>query len=332
MNSSRAGQGNQSPLSTASNVTSSKKKKDKKKDVQDIYDNQTYLTVKTNPADSEKGFITEAECNAKLLSIEQVFEARIKTLMTVLDNKDKVISELSTKVGKLESNVEQLKDSISFLTNETSELKKGADNLKVEANKTLKNVSSLSSKATDLEDRSRRDNIVIFGIPEGPNEKPEDTENLLIQILKKHNMVTEDHDPEHDPIFHRVHRLGPKKADKHRPIIGKCVYYKDRQKFIENSRRLNGTGIFIAEDFSKPTLNVRKQLVSSAKLAREENTEIVSFRINYKRLVMKYMNNVTKQHYYRGFELEDILNNPRWHLSPKPQDSSRRIRNGYQDY
>ena len=211
MSSSRVGQGHQSPLSSTSNGSGNKRrnKSDKKKDVsntvQNLSDDEIEMHLK--PSDRDKRLMTEAECNAKF----QVFEARIQTLMEVLDNKDKIISTLSTKVGKLEADVQQLKESANFLSHETSELRKGAQTLKEEANDTLKHVNSLSLKTIDLEDRSRRDNIVIFGIPEKDNEKPEDTEKLLIPILKQYDLVSHDHDPEHDPIFHRVHRLGSKK-------------------------------------------------------------------------------------------------------------------------
>ena len=66
-----------------------------------------------------------------------------------------------------------------------------------------------------------------------------------------------------DPVFHHVHRLGPKRtdADRPRPIIAKCVYYKDRQLFIKNSFKLKGTSVIISEDYSKQTLDLRRQLV-----------------------------------------------------------------------
>ena len=118
----------------------------------------------------------------------------------------------------------------------------------------------LAHKATDLEDRSRRDNIVVFGIPEAaPNNKPENTEMLLTQVLKSHAMINSAQDMDHDPVFQQVHRLGPKEPNsgRPRPIIAKCVYFKDRQFFVQNSGRLKGTGINISEDFSKPTLYIQ---------------------------------------------------------------------------
>ena len=80
---------------------------------------------------------------------------------------------------------------------------------------------------------------------------------------------------ERDPVFHRVHRLGPKKADSTnpRPIICKCVYFKDRELFLRGFAKLKGTGYSIAEDFSKPTLAIRRQLVQHD-MGKQLRTEI----------------------------------------------------------
>ena len=104
MSCSRVGQGNQSPLSSTSNGTSSKKKKDRKNDnPKNVYNSVKKISddeVETHLQPSEERLMTETEFNAKMSAREQVFEARLKTFMDVLDNKDKIISELSTRVGK----------------------------------------------------------------------------------------------------------------------------------------------------------------------------------------------------------------------------------------
>ncbi|KAJ1150551.1 hypothetical protein NDU88_003342 [Pleurodeles waltl] len=63
------------------------------------------------------------------------------------------------------------------------------------------------SKLTDMEDRSRRDNIRILGIPE--NEEGSDMQTFLTSTLPK--MISLDFDP---PLeFQRAHRIGPKRSD-----------------------------------------------------------------------------------------------------------------------
>ncbi|KAJ1178742.1 hypothetical protein NDU88_003984 [Pleurodeles waltl] len=77
-------------------------------------------------------------------------------------------------------------------------------------------LQSLRAKVTDLEDRSRRDNIRFFGIPErkeGSNIKS------FLQILLP-DLFGIDFSP--PPEFQRAHRIGPPHkatSDKPRPII-----------------------------------------------------------------------------------------------------------------
>ncbi|KAJ1166513.1 hypothetical protein NDU88_006913 [Pleurodeles waltl] len=74
----------------------------------------------------------------------------------------------------------------------------------------------LRSQLTDMEDRSRRDNSCLLGIPE--NEEGTDIQAFLSSTLSK--LTSLDFDP---PLeFQRAHRVGPKRSDKSsrpRPII-----------------------------------------------------------------------------------------------------------------
>ena len=209
------------------------------------------------------------EMTAKMNKVTTSCNDRLDIMKDILDRKDQLISSLSIKVGKLENELENVKKSQNFVTNETSEIKKTMDRSFVDNKKKLED---LSVKTIDLEDRSRRDNIIIFGVPEESSEKAEDTERIITGILKKHGLIDVGQDTELNPVFHRVHRLGPKKEGmmKPRPIICKCVYFKDREMFLRSYAKLKGTSYNIAEDYSKPTLSVRRQLVQHAKVAMEK--------------------------------------------------------------
>ncbi|KAJ1119203.1 hypothetical protein NDU88_007389 [Pleurodeles waltl] len=63
---------------------------------------------------------------------------------------------------------------------------------------------SLRAKLTDLEDRSRRDNVRFFGIPE--QKQGSDIKAFLSSLLTDH-FVTELSPPQE---FQRVHRIGPR--------------------------------------------------------------------------------------------------------------------------
>ncbi|KAJ1182604.1 hypothetical protein NDU88_007791 [Pleurodeles waltl] len=65
----------------------------------------------------------------------------------------------------------------------------------------------LRSKLTDMEDRSRRDNIRLHGIPE--NEECADMQAFMSSTLSK--LTSLDFDPSIE--FQRAHRVGPKRPD-----------------------------------------------------------------------------------------------------------------------
>ncbi|KAJ1198754.1 hypothetical protein NDU88_002593 [Pleurodeles waltl] len=122
----------------------------------------------------------------------------------------------------------------------------------------------LRSKLTDLEDRSRRDNIRLLGIPE--NEEGTDIQAFLSSTLSK--LTSLDFDP---PLkFQRAHRVGLKRCDtslRPRPIIA-CLPCHNQTRQILQAARNHGpfrTGqheIRIAADYSKDTNDRRKAFLA----------------------------------------------------------------------
>ena len=194
-----------------------------------------------------------------------------------------------------------------------------------------KKIEELENKAQDLEDRSRRDNLVFFGIPECNGPATEDAEAELLKILKEHKFIDPAFNPETQAYFERVHRLGPCKKDetRPRPIIAKMSFYKDKEEILKGSSKFKNSPYTVAEDFSKATLAIRKQLVAKAKEAKSNCGQISSFRINYRRLVLRYQNPATQQIYSRGFNLCDILDDRNWYV-PSPRGFNNNRQDGNQ--
>ena len=91
-----------------------------------------------------------------------------------------------------------------------------------------KKLEELENKTQDLEDRSRRDNVVFFGIAE--SDGTENTEAVLLNVLKNYNVLDRTFNPDTQAYFERVHRLGPRKKDatRPRPIIAKMSFLKTK--------------------------------------------------------------------------------------------------------
>ncbi|XP_049514281.1 uncharacterized protein LOC119432614 [Dermacentor silvarum] len=118
--------------------------------------------------------------------------------------------------------------------------------------------SSLVKQVDDLDNRSRRNNLIIRGVAEEENEK----EETLVRKVK-------------DDIFNatlkvnvnsidRIHRLGKKLSGRTRPVILSVADYRDKIKVLQNCSKLKDTDYSISEDFSKRVQGIRKKLWDSA--------------------------------------------------------------------
>ncbi|KAJ1169513.1 hypothetical protein NDU88_001406 [Pleurodeles waltl] len=122
----------------------------------------------------------------------------------------------------------------------------------------------LRSKLTDLEDRSRRNNVRFLGFPEGI----EDTDILsyLRDTLTKLADITFNPPLE----FQRAHRLGLKRQngkDLPRPIIACFLRHGQVRQLLQMSRRqgplrLGPLEIRLSADFSKETADRRRAFLS----------------------------------------------------------------------
>ena len=57
----------------------------------------------------------------------------------------------------------------------------------------------------------------------------------------------------------RAHRTGERKEDTSRTIVAKFRNYKTKELILKNARKLKDTGYYINEDFSKETVEIRKE-------------------------------------------------------------------------
>ncbi|KAJ1138727.1 hypothetical protein NDU88_005108 [Pleurodeles waltl] len=122
----------------------------------------------------------------------------------------------------------------------------------------------LRSKLSDLEDRSRRNNIRFLGFPEGIEGT--DILSYLRDTLPKLADITFDPPLE----FQRAHRLGLKRQngqDRPRPIIACFLRHGQVRQLLQLSRRqgplrLGPLEIRLSADFSKETADRRRAFLS----------------------------------------------------------------------
>ncbi|XP_049267473.1 uncharacterized protein LOC119376982 [Rhipicephalus sanguineus] len=119
-------------------------------------------------------------------------------------------------------------------------------------------VSQMSKKICDLENRSRRNNIVVDGLKESARE---DNATLLL--------LNGTHFP--GPFRFRlmrvycIHRVGSKKDNRERPVILRFYDFTEKLTILRNAFKLKDSSISISEDFSAEVRERRRKLWQSAK-------------------------------------------------------------------
>ncbi len=104
----------------------------------------------------------------------------------------------------------------------------------------------LDAKVNYLEGQCKQYNIVVEGIPESPNEKLCESEEKVKQMIQEklqrgQNKIT----------LERAHRIGRMKngnSNRPRPIMVKCLKYKDKEAVLKRAQYLKGTNIYLNED------------------------------------------------------------------------------------
>ena len=253
----------------------------------------------------------------KLMEIS--LTSKVDALYEVLKQKDDIIGKLNREIG-------ELKKSFDFLSNETSDIKASHENTrkiledKIESNG--KHVNDIKTKTIDLEDRSRRDNLVFFNFPECSEETSEHCEKYIQDLISNLSIL-----PEDEVLYiDRAHRLGrktPECENKPRPIIAKFSYHKQKAEIIKNGFKFRNTAINVSEDYSRETLQEHKLLRNHGKNAASVFSDpiksLVHYKVAYKRLLVTYSVNKNKhdaKKFVKSFTLDYIKNNPYWF---KPQ-------------
>lgn len=98
-------------------------------------------------------------------------------------------------------------------------------------------IVSLSNKVDDLENSTRRNNLLVFGMNEPENE----TNSSLKDVIVKH--IFEEKLGVKVKSVERIHRLGRKRNAKDRPVILRFLDFNDKINFLRHDGKLRGTAI-----------------------------------------------------------------------------------------
>ena len=147
------------------------------------------------------------------------------------------------------------------------------DKLKITVESLVAENRMLCEKIRKMEDQSRRENVVLYGIPEKKKEDgPEtwaETEEAVRKVFKEKRKMDVADSNVTLPI-ERAHRLPGKGNAEARPVIVKFRSFKDRDMVWKSAKeKLRYSDVKMAEDFSQETRSIRRRLGTYLKEARD---------------------------------------------------------------
>ena len=137
----------------------------------------------------------------------------------------------------------------------------------------------IKDKLTDLENRSRRNNLRFDGIPEDKDEDWAVSEAKIKKVINENLGMNEDIE------IDRAHRSGKIEWNgKNRVIIARFTSFKAKETILKNSNKLKNTGFYINEDYAEETQKLRAALVPEMKRLRAEGKFAI---IKFDKLIVK---------------------------------------------
>ncbi|CAH2083584.1 unnamed protein product [Euphydryas editha] len=151
--------------------------------------------------------------------------------------------------------IKQTDEITQAVTKNVTEIIDDKLNTIIEENKFLKNkVSELEMKIKFLEREKRKNNLVFFGVEEMGKSEFE-----LVDYLK--DTIEETGIQIYSSEISNVYRIGKKSENKNRPVVVSLTTQWKKHLILKNKSNLPAN-IYVKEDYSKETLEKRKQLQS----------------------------------------------------------------------
>ena len=215
------------------------------------------------------------------------------TRLKKLDNIENRLTELSSTLSNIEETICRLDSDVSALKVKNSDLEKKATELqetvdfceedisavKMNTKKNEIQIEELKKNILYMEAYSRRENVKFIGIPEKinseddmeqdlPSQQIENTKDVVYKFLEEHLQIE---NPNVTIEFQRIHRLGKPATGKTRPIIARFLRYKDKERIMEQARKLlRGKDFAIFDDIPKELYESRKKQLNKFKEARKK--------------------------------------------------------------
>ena len=182
-----------------------------------------------------------------------------------------VMTELKAMRREIERNFQELRHDISTLKTDLRAVNEKVDKNRQDIDSVYddlyndirilrSSVSNLEKQLEDQERYSRRDNVIIHGIPHHTGETPTSTRDTLLKVLNENvtDKVWTDSD------FVRVHRLKTKHAER-QPIIARLVRTDDKFLILNARPKLKEAELGVSNDLTPAQRNELNSLRQEGK-------------------------------------------------------------------
>ncbi|XP_070382413.1 protein unc-13 homolog C-like [Dermacentor albipictus] len=213
--------------------------------------------VEQNPGPDkvDKG---NAEVLAAINALASTMEARHAEVMFSLDVVkasqkllEERVSDITTRLTTVEGKVSALEGTHNVDATEVH---------RIAANTVRSENAALQARLDKFEDRSRRENLIMYGLKDNPSESWVHTEEAVRAILADRVSLELPAD-----AISRAHRLRSFVIGRNRPIVVKFASFKTRENVLAHRNKLRNTGVALQQDFCKTTRQIRKKLIDFAK-------------------------------------------------------------------
>lgn len=167
-----------------------------------------------------------------------------------------LLKEIKQSNEEIKGDIKEIKNELQKQSKKITELEKQVDELSNNNRKLEKNLKVVNNKL-------RRKNIVVYGIPEDENPLP-----FFIKIVKEklEVLIEEQHVADH-------YRLGPKYEERNRPVLIEFLGINKKQEIFRNVRKFKGSGISITNEQTGEERKIHRTLYKHLKCAREKNQQ-----------------------------------------------------------
>ena len=191
-----------------------------------------------------------------------VDEDRLEQLLTKMqqsinENIDKVRGEVRLLAEKIESFEKAIKDLRDSVHSQASDIDR-MDSVLAEVANGLENVEN---RLEDQERRDRRDNVILYDVPEPSNEESEEGVEKFLDIV---NSVLPDKLSRKDIV--RAHRIGRKEDKKTRPLIARLCRSEDKVAILGKRPDFRKEGIGVGNDLTRQQRDMLERARNDGKI------------------------------------------------------------------